>query len=63
MKMVKSLEDRVYEEQLRSPGFFSPENRRLRTGLMTAYRFLTRGVEDQMLISGDRTQVNGKELH
>lgn len=62
MKMVKGLEDRMYEELLRSLGLFNPKNRRLRAGLMTAYKFLTRGAEDQVLISDDRTRVNGKEL-
>ena len=39
MKMGKGLEGKMYEEQLRSCGLFSPEQRRLRGGLMVAYNF------------------------
>jgi len=35
-RMVKYLEDKMYEEQLRSLGLFSLEQRRLREGLMAA---------------------------
>lgn len=34
--MVKGLEGKVYEEQLRSLGLFSPEQRTLRGGLVVA---------------------------
>ena len=35
---MKGLEDKMYKKQLRSLGLFSPEQRRLREGLMTVYR-------------------------
>jgi len=35
-KMVKGLESKVGEEQMRSLGLFSPEQSRLRRGLMAA---------------------------
>ena len=51
MKMVKSLEGKMYEEWLRSLGLFSPEQSRLRGGLMAACSFLTRWAEGQVLSS------------
>jgi len=45
-KMVKGLQGKTYEEQLRFLGLFSPEKRRLRGGLMVAYSF-SQGVEGQ----------------
>ena len=49
MKMVKVLEDKGYEELLRSLGLFRPDLRRLREGLMTSWQlqFLVRGAEGQ----------------
>jgi len=35
-KMVKILEGKVYEKWLRSPGLFSPEQRRWKGGFMVA---------------------------
>jgi len=49
--MVKRLEAMKYEEQLKSCDFFSLEKRRLSGDLMAAYGFLTRGMEEQALIS------------
>lgn len=49
--MVKGLEGKIYEEQLRSFELFSPEQRRLREDLIAAYGFLMRGAEGQALIS------------
>ena len=51
MKMVRSLEGKMYEDRLRSLGLFSPEQSRLRGGLMAACSSVTRGVEGQALSS------------
>jgi len=47
--MVKDLESKMLEDQLRSFVLFSPEKRRLRGGLMAAYSLLMRGAEGQTL--------------
>ena len=44
--MVKGLERKKYDEQLKLLGLFSLEKRRLRRGLMAAYSLLTRGGEE-----------------
>ena len=44
--MVQGPEGKMYEQQLKSLGLFSPEKRRLRGGLMVAYSF-SQGVEGQ----------------
>ena len=49
--MVNGLEGKTYEEQLRSLGLLSPEQSRLRGGLMAACSSLTRGAEGQALSS------------
>lgn len=49
--MVKGLEGKTYEEQLRSFGLFIPEQRRLNGDLFAAYGFHMRGTEGQALIS------------
>ena len=36
--MVKGLEDKMYDESLRFLGLFRPGKRKLRGGLMAAYR-------------------------
>ena len=41
--MVKGLEGKTYEEQLRSLGLFSLEKKRLRGDLIVVFSFLTRG--------------------
>ena len=49
--MVRGMEHNRYEEWLGSPGFISSEKRRMQGGLMAAYNFLTKMLEEQALIS------------
>ena len=49
--MVKGIEGMTYKEQLRLPGLFHLEKRRLRGALIAVYNFLMREVEREMLIS------------
>ena len=64
--MVKNLEGKTLEEQLRSLGLLSLEKRRLSGDLIAAYTFLTGGsgggAADLSLMSGGRTQGNGRKL-
>ncbi|KAK4829907.1 hypothetical protein QYF61_007416 [Mycteria americana] len=64
--MVKGLKSKTYEEQLRSLGLFSLENRRLRGDHITVYNFLKgdsggRGA-DLSLVTSDRTRGKGMKL-
>ena len=43
MRATKMVKDKTYQEWLRSLGLFSPEQSRLRGGLMVARSSLTRG--------------------
>ena len=54
--MVKTLEDKLYEEHLRSLSLFSPEQKGLRGGLMVA------AAPSSALCGSNRAQGNGMEL-